>query len=193
MQSDIIVSKVVKQFGGKCVLDHISAVFAHGKTTCIMGASGSGKTTLLNLLMGLKAPDTGTIQGVDHLKLAVVFQEDRLCEEFDAITNVKIAVPEGVSISMIMEHFDLVELTDYENKPVSNLSGGMRRRVAIVRAILAESDLLIMDEPLKGLDVKLKAKVISYLKRQLKERTVIMVTHDSEEARALADEIIEMT
>lgn len=191
MKSDIIVCNITKQYGNKLVLNQLNAVFPYGKITCIMGPSGCGKTTLLNLLLGLEIPDAGLIQGMEHLKLAAVFQEDRLCEEFDAITNVKMAVGEEVSITEIQEHFRLVELTDYEGKPVSNLSGGMRRRVAIVRAILAKSDLLIMDEPLKGLDARLKQKVLYYLKSVIEGKTVIMVTHDIEETQFLADKILE--
>ena len=192
MKSDIIVSNVKKQFGQKLVLDQFNAVFPSGKTTCIMGPSGCGKTTLLHLLLGLEKPDAGTIEGVHDLKLAAVFQEDRLCEEFDAITNVKIAVSEEITIARIQEHFRLLELSDYENKPVSSLSGGMRRRVAIARAMLAESDLVIMDEPLHGLDEKLKEKVLSYLKSVVTGKTTIIVTHNGEEARFLADRILEI-
>ncbi len=192
MKSDIIVSNLKKQFGQKLVLDQFNAVFPSGKTTCIMGPSGCGKTTLLHLLLGLEKPDAGNIEGLHDLKLAAVFQEDRLCEEFDAITNVKIAVSEQITIARIQEHFRLLELSDYENKPVSTLSGGMRRRVAIARAMLAESDLVIMDEPLHGLDEKLKEKVLSYLKSAVIGKTTIMVTHNGDEARFLADKILEI-
>ena len=192
MKSDIIVSNLKMQFGQKLVLDQFNAVFPSGKTTCIMGPSGCGKTTLLHLLLGLEKPDAGNIEGLHDLKLAAVFQEDRLCEEFDAITNVKIAVSEQITIARIQEHFRLLELSDYENKPVSTLSGGMRRRVAIARAMLAESDLVIMDEPLHGLDEKLKEKVLSYLKSAVIGKTTIMVTHNGDEARFLADKILEI-
>jgi NitT/TauT family transport system ATP-binding protein len=125
-------------------------------------------------------------------KLAAVFQEDRLCEQFDAIENVKLANSNKLSNTRIMEEFQKVQLTDYENKPVSQLSGGMKRRVAIIRAILADADIIIMDEPIKGLDAELKQNVLKYIKKETTGKTMIMVTHDRDEAQILGAKIIEI-
>ncbi len=192
MGSDIILQEIKKKFEQKLVLDSFNATFPEGKTTCIMGPSGSGKTTLLNIILGLVKPDSGIVTGLEKRTTAAVFQEDRLCEEFDAITNVLIAVPSKVTVKQIIEEFNKVCLLDYENKPVKNLSGGMKRRVAIVRAVLAESDLLVLDEPLKGFDEKLKKSVMTYLKEAIQGKTTIIVTHDKEEAVFLGDSILEL-
>lgn len=192
MGSDIIFKEIKKSFEGKLVLDNFTATFPEGKTTCIMGPSGSGKTTLLNIILGLVKPDSGMIIGLEKQACAAVFQEDRLCDEFDAITNVMIAVSAKITVQQIIDEFNKVSLVDYENKPVSNLSGGMKRRVAIVRAVLADSDILVLDEPLKGFDAKLKASMMTYLKEAVKGKTSIIVTHESEEARLLADQLVEL-
>ncbi len=192
MSWDINLQGIKKKFGEKVVLDSFSATFPEGKTTCIMGPSGSGKTTLLNIILGLEKPNSGIIKGLDKRTCAAVFQEDRLCDEFDAITNVMIAVPSRVSVKQIIEEFNKVSLMDYENKPVSKLSGGMKRRVAIVRAVLAESDILVLDEPLKGFDANLKRNVMTYIKDAIKGKTTIIVTHDKEEAVFLGDHLVEL-
>ncbi|MDD5935013.1 MAG: ATP-binding cassette domain-containing protein [Clostridiales bacterium] len=192
MGADIVLSNIKKQYKEKVVLDQFSATFLEGKTTCIMGPSGVGKTTLLNLILKLENPDSGTITGIDKKTCAAVFQEDRLCEEFDAITNVMIAVSSHISEEQIREEFEKVHLSDYERKPVSSLSGGMKRRVAIVRAVLADSELIVLDEPLKGFDRTLKMDMLEYLKEALKGKTAILVTHEKEEASTLGDIIIEL-
>src|SRR5665648_18627 len=137
---DITADNICKRFGDKQVLDHFSAVMQGNGTTSIMGPSGCGKTTLLNLLMGLMSPDSGTISGVPDAKGAV-FQEDRLCETFSAVANVKMVCRKDISRKMIEEHLSEIGLEGSLSVPVSQLSGGMRRRVAVVRAILADSDM----------------------------------------------------
>lgn len=192
MEQDIILQAVGKSYSGLNVLDNYTAQINYGEITCIMGPSGSGKTTVLNLLLGLIKPDCGNILGLEGKTLAAVFQEDRLCEQFDAIENVKLANPNKLSNDRIIEEFQKVGLTDYENKPVFQLSGGMKRRVAIVRAILADAEIIIMDEPIQGLDAELKQLVLDYIKRSTHGKTMIMVTHDREEAQILGAKIIEM-
>lgn len=192
MGQEIIIQGVSKSFSDLNVLHNFNAKITYGEITCIMGSSGSGKTTLLNLLLGLCKPDQGSIQGLEGKSIAAVFQEDRLCESFDAIENVKLAISHKISDQRIMGEFQKVRLTDYENKPVSQLSGGMKRRVAIIRAILADSEVIIMDEPIKGLDAELKQTVLEYIKNATLGKTVIMVTHDREEAQLLGAKIIEI-
>jgi NitT/TauT family transport system ATP-binding protein len=192
MGENIILQGINKSFSRLKVLHEFDASITHGEITCIMGPSGVGKTTLINLLLGLIRPESGSIQGLDKKTLAAVFQEDRLCEQFDAIDNVKLAVSEKISSKLIREEFAKVDLTEYENKPVSKLSGGMKRRVAIVRAILAKADITILDEPMKGLDSELKIKVLEYLREATRGNTVIIVTHDREEALILGAKILEL-
>lgn len=189
---NIQLHKVTKRFKDNVVLDKLDGEFAFGKITCIMGPSGTGKTTLLNLMMKLIKPEEGTITGLEQVHMSAVFQEDRLCKEFDAITNVMMVQPHIIPKEQIKKEFEAVELTDYENKPVNQLSGGMKRRVAIVRALLTPSDVIFMDEPLKGLDEKLKQKVIQYIKEKTKGKTVIIVTHDSQDVKEFNSDIFRL-
>ena len=173
---------ISKAFGEQKVLEGVSLTLKEGQTTCLMGMSGSGKTTLLRILLGLLAADAGEVSGVPE-RLAAVFQEDRLFPEADAVTNV--CVTAGADARTVKEHFARVGLTDYEGKPVSELSGGMMRRVAIVRACLAPADLVVMDEPFKGLDEETRELVIDYIRRQCEGKTLLVVTHLPEEAEKL--------
>ena len=120
------------------------------------------------------------------------FQEDRLCETFTAVANVRMTCPTGVSRETIVRHLTEIGLDDSLSLPVSELSGGMRRRVAIVRAVLAGGDVLFFDEPFKGLDAELKRHVIRYVTENTKGKTVIVVTHDEDEARELGGRLIDM-
>ena len=158
-----------------------------------MGPSGCGKTTILRLIMGLEKTDSGMIQGGENKKLSVVFQEDRLWESFTAISNILSVAPKKISQEEAIKHLEEIGLRDCFNKPVSQLSGGMKRRVAIVRAILSCGDLIILDEPFKGLDKESLNLAINYVKKHTLKSTVIVVTHSLEEAKLLeADEIIHL-
>jgi NitT/TauT family transport system ATP-binding protein len=157
-----------------------------------MGKSGVGKTTLLNILMGLENADSGVICGLDDKKVSVVFQENRLCNNITALLNIKMVIQKDSRITddKISEYLRRIGLGNDLKKPVSEYSGGMKRRVAILRALLADFDLLIMDEPLKGLDDETKETVIALIKELTKEKTVIMTTHDDSEASLLEANII---
>ncbi len=186
---DIVISGLTKSFGTNIVLKDFSAIIHEKRTTFIMGPSGCGKTTLINILMGFVTPDSGTICGVPDLK-SVVFQEDRLCESFNAISNVRLVCDKKIKNSTIIEHLEKIGLKDSLSKPVSEFSGGMKRRVAIVRAILAKSEILFLDEPFKGLDTETKKTAMEYLKENTKGKTVIIVTHDMDEVKTFDGDII---
>ena len=185
---DIIIKNLCKSFGEKQVLKDVNAVIKEKRTTCLMGQSGVGKTTLLNIMMGLEKADSGVIENLPKLKSAV-FQENRLCESFSVITNIKMANG-SLSDDTIMEHLKAVGLENEAKSKVSTLSGGMKRRVALVRAILALKDVLFLDEPFKGLDEETLATVQNYLYQNTKGLTVVMVTHQAEDAKALGAEIL---
>jgi NitT/TauT family transport system ATP-binding protein len=187
---NIVISDLVKSFGDNLVLDRFSAEIKKGSITCFMGPSGCGKTTLINILMGLLEPDSGTITGVPHLKSAV-FQEDRLCESFNAVSNVALVCGKKVAKDEIKTQLELIGIDDFE-KPVGEFSGGMKRRVAVVRAILAESDILFLDEPFKGLDEETKRKTMKYVKDNIGGRTVILVTHNIDEVEKFNGTLIKM-
>ena len=160
------------------VLDDFTCSFLAGKLTCITGRSGTGKTTLLNLMLGLVQPDAGEIVGLDDARMSCVFQENRLCENLSAYLNVAMVMGSGDSKSGILSAFKALELHDHVYRPVSELSGGMRRRVAIIRALLAPHDVLFLDEPFTGLDPETKAITVEYLLSRTVNRTVIVVTND---------------
>ncbi len=187
---NICLKNITKKYEDTLGLNQVSLEFAEGETACIMGPSGIGKTTLINIIMGLVKADSGTLTGLEGKKIAAVFQENRLCEEIDAVHNVKLVCNKNVTELQIKEEFKEVGLLEYENKKTRELSGGMKRRVAIVRAVMAESDIIIMDEPFKGLDEKLKEQVINYIRRKTRGKTVIVVTHNKEEVDALSARLI---
>ena len=186
---DIRLEKVYKQYNGKTILKDIDMTFTKGSISCIMGASGRGKTTLVSILMGLVKQDGGEVLGLHGVRRAAVFQEDRLIEHWDAVKNVRLVCGKEITDAMIREHLGRTGLEDFTDKPVRAFSGGMRRRVAIVRALLAESSLVIMDEPFKGLDEALKEQVINYIKEQTAGKTVIVVTHDRRDAELLGAKV----
>lgn len=182
MLNTIRLEHITKHFDELTVLEDVCLEIKKGQTTTIMGASGAGKTTLLHLLLGIEKLERGHISGLEGEHVTAVFQENRLCEQFDAVTNVKMVLPHGFRESVIREHFNMVGLSEYEGKPAAKLSGGMKRRVAIVRAMLAESSVIIMDEPFKGLNETLKYQVMEYVKKQSENKTLIFVSHDKSEA-----------
>jgi NitT/TauT family transport system ATP-binding protein len=145
-----------------------------------MAPSGMGKTTLLRIMMGLEKPDSGKISGMDGLKISAVFQEDRLCEYLNPIANIGLVNSKLTKDEILsaLESFGLIECA---YRRTSKLSGGMKRRVAILRALLAEYDIMFMDEPFKGLDTGTKDVVISEILSRTKGKTIIFVTHDIEE------------
>ncbi len=175
---DIKVDHVSKAYGEQQILRDLCCVFPEGKTTCIRGRSGCGKTTLIRLLLGLDIPDKGKIEGISDRKISAVFQEDRLCENLSAASNIRLVCTETISDRELEEAYKAVAL----QKPVRELSGGMRRRVSILRALLADSDCVIMDEPLRGLDEKTRTKTIDYILKKTERKTLIFVTHEEQEA-----------
>ena len=180
----VVIEELSKSFGERRILDHFSAVFAENQTTCLMGPSGCGKTTLLRICMGLLPADSGSVKGLEGARKSAVFQEDRLCDNLSAIANIRLVCP-NKSRAEIAGGMKSLLLEGCENQPARELSGGMRRRVALLRALYAPWDILFMDEPFKGLDEKTKEITIAYVKGVCRGRTVIIVTHDAGEAKML--------
>ncbi|MCL2164137.1 MAG: ATP-binding cassette domain-containing protein [Oscillospiraceae bacterium] len=124
--------------------------------------------------------------------ISAVFQEDRLMEDFSVISNIAFAAEKSVTTKVILRHLDEVDLRDSAWQCVRELSGGMKRRVAIVRAIVAKKELLLLDEPLKGLDEQTRERVAAYIRRHSDGVTTIMVTHDIDEAPIMDAAVIRM-
>ena len=184
------VKKINKIYNGKEILSNVSQVFEAGKIYCLMGPSGQGKTTFLRILAGLEAPDAGVVEGIDGLPMSGVFQEDRLCEPVDAVRNVAMVCRRKDAAAWARGLLLQVLPEDSLSKPVSALSGGMRRRVAIIRALAADSEFIFMDEPFTGLDADTKTKVIQCILKNRNGRTLLVVTHQAEDAAALGAEIL---
>ena len=182
---------ITVRFGESTVLNGFSHEFADGGVTVIMGASGCGKTTLLSVLMGTLKPDSGTVTG-NNVKLSAVFQEDRLCENLTAAANLKLVLPRRTEKGYTERELEEVGLGGCGGKPVRELSGGMKRRLALLRALLAEHDILFLDEPFKGLDEETKQKVMSFCKDKITGKTTILVTHDPTEAEFFGGQRIDL-
>lgn len=176
------VENLTVQYGGTAVLENFSAEFPDGGVTAVSGRSGCGKTTLLAVLLGLLRPDGGTVSG--FRQPSAVFQEDRLLPFLSAEKN--IAVTAGCTEAeageaLLSVGFDAAD----RGKRAFELSGGMARRVAIVRAMLAPGDAVLLDEPFKGLDERTRAQVVRFVCENRRGRTMVVVTHDPRDAEAL--------
>lgn len=183
-QDRIEIRHLFKSFGGKQVLRDFSFSFPKGETTCILGGSGAGKTTLLHILLGLLPPDRGEILGLAQCRFSAVFQEDRLCMDLTASANIRL-VNEALTRPRAAQMLAALGLSD-DPIPVRQFSGGMRRRVAILRALGAEYDLLILDEAFRGLDPETLRRSRRYLKEQTAGKTVLCVTHQPEDVAELS-------
>lgn len=190
--SAITIHHLSKSFGNKQVLNDLNLTIPYGETTAIMASSGAGKTTLIRILMGLESADSGEILGMEGLTLSAVFQEDRLCKNLTALANIRLVSPQCSKdeIATAMEHFGLAAI---DHQPVKELSGGMQRRVAILRALLADYDILFLDEPFTGLDLATKEIVIADTRKRCQGKTVLFITHIEEEVELIgASKIIHL-
>lgn len=167
------------KYHDKRVLDNINLVFEDGLHYLLHGKSGLGKTSLLHAILGL-IDYQGTITKSSS-NIGMIFQEDRLLSHSDVFTNLKFVQPKDcdnkryeAKINYVLTQLNLL---DYKYSPISKLSGGMKRRVAIARALLVEGDLLIADEPFKGLDSVLCDKVLSLFNTYYGDKTIILVSH----------------
>ena len=187
--ADIILRGIGKRYGDRQVLRGVDMTLREGETACLMAPSGAGKTTLLRILLGLERPDEGSVEGLVGLRIAAVFQEDRLMDRMDAVSNLRLFAP-GLSREDAVKALRDFGLGDSAARPVSELSGGMRRRVALLRALLAEWDFLALDEPFKGLDADTRREIIRQTRARTAGKTVLLVTHDPEEAAEMGARVI---
>ncbi len=201
----IRLSKVAKRFGEVRAVDGVDLEIAHGEFFAMLGPSGSGKTTVLRMIAGFELPDSGTIEidGVDvsqtppfNRDVNTVFQDYALFPHMTVLENVEY----GLKVKKVgkeernaraLKALERVKLNGYESRKPSQLSGGQRQRVALARALVNEPKVLLLDEPLGALDLKLRHEMQVELKELQRDIgiTFIFVTHDQEEALTMADRI----
>lgn len=214
MEPKIRVENLVKRFGEKRVVDEVSFDVAPGEFVVILGPSGCGKTTTLRMLAGLETPDEGSISVDDrlvthpaqnvfvrpeHRDIGMVFQSYAIWPHLTVFENVAFPLrarrlPREKIASKVSEVLQLVGLKGEAARSATALSGGQMQRVALARALIFDPTLLLFDEPLSNLDLKLREHLRGELKRLHKETklTSIYVTHDQAEAVELADRVIVM-
>ena len=185
------ISHLTKRFGEKTLFEDLNLTLT--APAVLWAPSGWGTTTLLRILMGLEMPTSGTVQGVG--KVSAVFQEDRLCPQLTAVENVALVLPGPVDQykKQIEKGFQQLGLDNAAlSLPARKLSGGQKRRAALLRALWAESDTLLLDEPFTGMDPETMKKAAALLKARCQDRNVLLATHDREAIEALGWEVIEL-
>ena len=204
----IEINHISKSFGDKCILNDISLFVKRGEFLTLLGPSGCGKTTLLRIIAGFGSADSGTvlINGEDITNVPpherpvnTVFQRYALFPHLDVYENIAFGlklqkVPEDEIDRRVRKALRMVSMTDYEDRDVDSLSGGQQQRVAIARAIVNQPKVLLLDEPLSALDLKMRKDMQIELKEMHKQLgiTFVYVTHDQEEALTLSDTIVVM-
>lgn len=173
----IEAKEISKRYGDKTVFERLSFTVETGVWTVLTGASGLGKTTLMRVLSGLEPPDEGVVSGMEGLRKSFVFQENRLLEHASALENIFCVAPDRDRAVKMLE---LVGLGEALSKPAGKLSGGMRRRLAIARALAYGGDVFFLDEPLRELDKGTETQIASLLREELQGKTVLLITHDED-------------
>ena len=191
MINKLEICGLTKHFGEKTLFEDLDLTLA--EPAVLWAPSGWGKTTLLRILMGLEVPDSGTVQGVG--RVGAVFQEDRLCPQLTAVQNVELVLPEGKTQykTQIVSDF---QRFGYDEQalalPARKLSGGQKRRTALLRALWAEGDTLLLDEPFTGMDPQTLAAAAALLRERCAGRPTLLATHDRAAIAALGWPVIEL-
>lgn len=175
-------------YGDRPVYRNFSLDIADGNKIWLSAESGFGKTTLLRLISGLEKPADGSIEGLKGKKISAVFQEDRLLPWLTVqqnITAVLNCLPKAERLERTRKYLQAVGLAEEADTMPSELSGGMARRAAIARALAADYDILLLDEPFTGIDPEKRESIAQVICRECADKTLIAVTHDPEEARLL--------
>ena len=192
----IFFDKVSFSYGEKEVLRELSFRLETGELLAVMGESGCGKTTLLHLAAGLRVPQTGKIRS-DHTRVSVAFQEPRLFPWLTVRENLLSALPQSerrAGEERLSALLTEMGLSGVEGLYPRELSGGMKSRVSLARALLYGGDLLLLDEPFSALDEEMRQELATRLRKQLKDtgKTAILVTHLRAEAEAFADRVLRL-
>jgi len=207
--SKIKLDNITHSYGVKTVLHKLTLAIEANKLTCLLGSSGCGKTTILRLIAGLEVPQQGQIEIANkivsengkilvppHLRnTGFIFQDLALWPHFTVYKNIAFGLSERGEEKVKETVFDMLDffgLQEQAEKYPHQLSGGQKQLVAIVRSLVLKPEILLMDEPLANLDVKLKHKILEHIKNLNKnfDLTLVYVTHDHKEAFAIADKIV---
>lgn len=188
---NIQIENLSKLYHDKIVFRKVNLTLERGKTYCIMGPSGCGKTTFLHVLLGIEKPDSGKMKGVNRQDVSAVFQEPRLLEEYTALENAFLFGTLSNENGHDLEEFEKIIPGDAANKLAKELSGGMQKRVAILRAMASSASVIILDEPFTGLDEVTRKKTAEYILEKKGSRTILVSTHSLEDVWLLKGEIID--
>ena len=205
----IRLKNIKHSYDTKLVLEDLNLDIESQKITCILGSSGSGKTSILRLIAGLEKPNSGEISIDGQLLsndnkilvlpkqrgLGFIFQDLALWPHFTVYKNIAFALTEQKEKHVkdkVLEMLKTFNLEEYSNKFPHQLSGGEKQLLAIARALVLKPKILLMDEPLSNLDVKLKRKMLGIIKdlKQNFDLSIVYVSHDHKEAFAIADQIV---
>lgn len=182
----VTIDKIKKAFNGKEVIDELSLSFENDDRICLFGGTGLGKSTLLNMIAGLIKPDEGSIKVTSGAKISFLFQDLRLLPWCNVLENIlAVTSDKTLAINLLKE----VDLWEHMKKLPEELSGGMCQRLAIARVIAHGGDVLLLDEPFKGLDHSMRDKMIAMLVEYTQRKLTIFVTHSTYEAAKLSKTI----
>lgn len=177
----------------RTLFSNLSLSISEGDRICLFGESGCGKTTLLNIILGITKPDSGEVVRADGLKMSAVFQEDRLIEHLTGVENIYALSNKKGDISSATSALVAVGIGPAEfDKPVREWSGGMRRRAAVVRAMLSDSSLIAMDEPFNGLDAKTRRVVADFISVNIGSRALLLISHSQKDAERLSCSFVKL-
>ena len=172
-------SNLYLSFKGRVILNKVSFSLPDAGIFALMGSSGIGKSSLLKILSGLLAPDSGTIRGLDNLRVGIMFQEDRLLPWHTVLKNVMLAM-EHPSQEEARKLLDALEIGESADMYPAVLSGGMKRRAALARAIAFSPDVLLLDEPFSGIDEQIKGRISPFIQKSAP--LIIFSTHNVKDA-----------
>ncbi|MDF1617207.1 ABC transporter ATP-binding protein [Petrocella sp. FN5] len=191
---NLSIKNIHKSYGELKVLEDFNLELDKSRIHCFFGPSGCGKTTLMHVMAGILKPDSGQIIMSSDVRFSYIFQEERLLPWMTVKENVALVLQEKAPAYVerkVLESLSLVELSDFSQYYPSALSGGMRQRVSIARAFAYEGDVLAMDEPFKGLHLKLKQNLMDAIYKYwvLHKPFTYFITHDIDDALYIADDI----
>lgn len=191
----ISINDINKKYDEKIIFNNLSIDFYRNRVNAIVGKSGCGKSTLLNIVSGVIKNDGIQINKLKELGISYIFQDDRLIEWLTVEENIKLVCGRKYGkeeLELVCDkYFEIIGISEFKKYYPQMLSGGLRQRVNIARGLIFPSQIIIMDEPFKSIDVKNKQAIVESIKKMQKkeDRTIILVTHDIDEALYLADKI----